>query len=295
MNSDILTELLKLAIPAAVTALVATVVREIVKLIYARRKRTEAQPGTSIVLPPGVQLPPRAQGLRGSAARRLRRAVDRAWNLMYHLPPLKWRASPWKATLSGLLVGFGVAGYFRTRADVLVGLLLTIPVFVAVAVSPETRAESESQSSDFSGPWWAYVLTYTSMSLAGIYSYLRAVSSNRHLDGLVRTEIGSRSAAERKQVLAHEVQMLVARGWRVESVGEFDAVVSHLQRPNHALHLILTLATLGFWGLVWIALAASSRHIREREFRRIAVDMWGYCTVEEHELPLSNAHADASR
>lgn len=43
------------------------------------------------------------------------------------------------------------------------------------------------------------------------------------------------------------------------------------KRPNHVLHLILTLVTFGFWVIVWIILAVTlheSRHI-------ISVDEFG--------------------
>jgi hypothetical protein len=42
-------------------------------------------------------------------------------------------------------------------------------------------------------------------------------------------------------------------GWRVESRTENQAVMVKGHRPNHILHLILTIITLGFWAIVWIA------------------------------------------
>lgn len=47
----------------------------------------------------------------------------------------------------------------------------------------------------------------------------------------------------------------VAYGARIESLSETSAVVVHGHRPNHVLHLILTLVTLGVWGLVWLCIA----------------------------------------
>ena len=51
--------------------------------------------------------------------------------------------------------------------------------------------------------------------------------------------------------VAHHVKW----GWRVESRTANQAVIVKGHRPNHILHLILTIITLGFWAIVWIAVA----------------------------------------
>jgi hypothetical protein len=180
------TEFLKLAIPPAVGALVAAGIKGTLALAGARRKRIAGQPGSGLVLQGGVSttLPAPARPLRPARRGRVRRGVDFVWKRIYDLPPLKRRAGVWKATLiGGLLVCFGVAGYFRTRVDVLVGIVLTIPFFIAVPFLPEESGDSAAQSGD-TGPYWAYALAYSSMGLTGLYSYLRAVSSNRRLEAL---------------------------------------------------------------------------------------------------------------
>lgn len=49
----------------------------------------------------------------------------------------------------------------------------------------------------------------------------------------------------------------VAAGARVEMRTEREAVLVTGHRPNHVLHLILTVLTLGVWGLlVWLPVCA---------------------------------------
>jgi hypothetical protein len=59
---------------------------------------------------------------------------------------------------------------------------------------------------------------------------------------------------ERKALLAQAVANSVHEGWRVESQTDFQAVMARGHRPNHILHLILTIVTLGIWAIVWILL-----------------------------------------
>ena len=51
------------------------------------------------------------------------------------------------------------------------------------------------------------------------------------------------------------VAQYVKWGYRVESRSDRQAVVVKGRRPNHLLHLILTLITLGAWAIVWICIA----------------------------------------
>lgn len=57
---------------------------------------------------------------------------------------------------------------------------------------------------------------------------------------------------ERKSHLASAVQQEVVRGGRVESQSDYSAIIRYGQPVNHTLHLILTLVTLGLWGIVWL-------------------------------------------
>lgn len=67
--------------------------------------------------------------------------------------------------------------------------------------------------------------------------------------------VTTKSADERRQLLAQTLQGQVARGARIESQSDYQAVTVRGKSVNHVLHLILTLVTLGFWAIVWIALA----------------------------------------
>ena len=79
------------------------------------------------------------------------------------------------------------------------------------------------------------------------------------------------SSEERRAILARVVASDVASGGRVESQTSYQAVIVKGHRPNHILHLILTIATLGFWAIVWIALAIFGGEKR----RTITVDEYG--------------------
>ena len=61
---------------------------------------------------------------------------------------------------------------------------------------------------------------------------------------------------ERKTALISNVNSHVARGWRVESQTDFNAVLVKGRRPNHLLHFLIGFVTLSLWWfMVWIPLA----------------------------------------
>lgn len=62
--------------------------------------------------------------------------------------------------------------------------------------------------------------------------------------------------------LADKINRFTSQGWRVESQGESQAVVVKGHRPNHILHLLLTVLTLGLWAIVWIIVAITSKEQR---------------------------------
>lgn len=65
---------------------------------------------------------------------------------------------------------------------------------------------------------------------------------------------------ERKEILDRAIAVKIAEGGRMEHrVSDFEAVIKTGSRPNHVLHLILTILTLGLWGIVWLILAFGSR------------------------------------
>jgi hypothetical protein len=85
-----------------------------------------------------------------------------------------------------------------------------------------------------------------------------------------------RTAEQRKEALATAVANSVREGWNVQSQTDYQAVMVKGSKPNHVLHLILTLVTFGLWAIVWIALA----FIQKPRHRVIAVDEYGNVNVQ---------------
>ena len=68
---------------------------------------------------------------------------------------------------------------------------------------------------------------------------------------------------ERKRLLDERVRLnIINGGARVESRGDYEAVLVRGHRPNHVLHLLLTVVTLGFWAIVWTLIALTTRERR---------------------------------
>src|SRR6266516_3177488 len=69
------------------------------------------------------------------------------------------------------------------------------------------------------------------------------------------TEIAT--AFRGKPALDEAIQTWITRyGYRVESQSDSQAVIVRGHRPNHLLHMLLTILTAGFWGLfVWLPIA----------------------------------------
>jgi hypothetical protein len=82
---------------------------------------------------------------------------------------------------------------------------------------------------------------------------------------------------ERKEALATSVANSIAQGRRVESQSDYQAVLVKGKPVNHILHLILTLVTVGFWSLIWIALVIFGGE--KREVAR--VDEWGNSSIQK--------------
>jgi hypothetical protein len=90
--------------------------------------------------------------------------------------------------------------------------------------------------------------------------------------------LGSKkSSDERKAILARQIATMVAQGRRVESQSDYQAVLVKGHRPNHVLHLILTIITVGLWGIVWLALVLFGGEKREM----VTVDDWGNTAVQK--------------
>ena len=83
---------------------------------------------------------------------------------------------------------------------------------------------------------------------------------------------------ERKRRLSQNVATALAQGWRVESQSDELAVLIKGRRPNHVLHLILSLLTLGVWLLVWLGLVIFGGEKR----RTLSIDQFG--AVQDSEI-----------
>jgi hypothetical protein len=59
---------------------------------------------------------------------------------------------------------------------------------------------------------------------------------------------------EREELLALAVAQQVHAGWQLQARSRFQAILVRGKRPNHKLHLALTVGTLGLWGIVWLAI-----------------------------------------
>ena len=88
-------------------------------------------------------------------------------------------------------------------------------------------------------------------------------------------ETNRKSVDERREILSRQIGSLLSQGRRVESQSDFQAVLLRGHAVNHVLHLIITLFTLGFWAIVWIALVALGGEKREL----VQVDEWGNPTI----------------
>lgn len=76
---------------------------------------------------------------------------------------------------------------------------------------------------------------------------------------------------QRKATLDRTLQLRGAQGWRIETRSDFQATVAKGHRLNNTLHLILTIITVGLWGIVWIVLAILGGEQR----RMITIDEYG--------------------
>jgi len=86
-----------------------------------------------------------------------------------------------------------------------------------------------------------------------------------------------KSDGERKALLATTLQGQVAGGARIESQGDFQAVVVKGHRTNHLLHFVIGVFTLGLWWIVWFFIAIFGGERRQM----INVDQFGNVFVQK--------------
>lgn len=167
----------------------------------------------------GVEEPDVRRRTRASdAARRVAGALFHLpWRLVSRLPPIERERNPLlAATLGFAFGGLGPALYFRTQADVLIGLVLLAPLAFA---GGDLSGGSGEHTTGPSLPGWIWGF----MALSSVYSFMRAHSSNRRL-----AQAGARSPLtqeERHALLMRKLRELAANGWSVESRGASQAIL----------------------------------------------------------------------
>lgn len=80
---------------------------------------------------------------------------------------------------------------------------------------------------------------------------------------------------EKAERLETAISMMVRDGWRVEYRAPAMATMLRGQRPNHILHLILSLITCGLWLPVWGFLGI----FKGQKRRLIELDEFGLACV----------------
>ena len=94
---------------------------------------------------------------------------------------------------------------------------------------------------------------------------------------VVPEDVTRKSCDDRKESLGRAIHAQVAQGARVESQGDYQAILVIGHRTNHTLHLILTVVTFGLWGIVWLGVFAFGGEWR----MSLGADEWGNTNVHK--------------
>ena len=76
------------------------------------------------------------------------------------------------------------------------------------------------------------------------------------------SSMAEKSHEERREIFKKFVDEQVVRGGKIEREDEYSAVIQFGGKPNHILHLLLSLVTFGLWLIVWFFIAISSKNYR---------------------------------
>jgi hypothetical protein len=68
--------------------------------------------------------------------------------------------------------------------------------------------------------------------------------------------------AERRNALDGAVRRALEKGARLESRTDYSAVMVVANNPNHILHLVLSIVTLGIWLLTWLLIVRRGNEAR---------------------------------
>jgi hypothetical protein len=134
------------------------------------------------------------------------------------------------------------------------------------APEPVSPAEPEAPSSPSSG-WYPD----PNAGGANLMRYWDGDAWTDQVQGGSEINTTRRSADERKVILAQQLQTAAARGLRIESQSDFQAVLVEGKPVNHVLHAILTIFTCLLWGIVWAIIAATGGETRQM----VVVDEFG--------------------
>lgn len=88
---------------------------------------------------------------------------------------------------------------------------------------------------------------------------------------VIAGDVVKKSSEDRKKSLEAFIISRVSQGWRLEGQTEYAVVLAYGKKPNHILHFLLSIVTLGFWLIVWIILGMSMT-VKRRTFQ---VDDYG--------------------
>jgi len=103
---------------------------------------------------------------------------------------------------------------------------------------------------------------FASLLIGVVVFYMYKTQKNRkrfkqETEKLLQGDGVKRSLEERKKLLERFAITEVARGWRLISQSDEIVVLEYGKRPNHILHFLLCIPTLGFWTIIWLLLSFS--------------------------------------
>src|SRR3954454_808565 len=134
--------------------------------------------------------------------------------------------------------------------------------------APEPAGSTEAEGPDSPSPGW-----YPDPNAGGanLMRYWDGEAWTDRVQGGSEVSATRRTTDERRVILAQQLQTAAARGLRIESQSDFQAVLVEGKPVNHVLHAILTIFTCLLWGIVWAIIAATGGEKRQM----VVVDEFG--------------------
>ena len=134
--------------------------------------------------------------------------------------------------------------------------------------APEAEGSAGPEANDTPSPGW-----YPDPNAGGanLMRYWDGGAWTDRVQGGSEVSTTRRTTDERKVILSQQLQTAAARGLRIESQSDFQAVLVEGQPVNHTLHAILTIFTCLLWGIVWAIIAATGGEKRQM----VVVDEFG--------------------